>query len=56
MQFLKRSHLIDHLNLSEGQPVQPVNLHHVTLPVSLCQLGGVEEEDSREGKEEGRVL
>ncbi len=35
----KPAHLVDHLNLSEGQTVQPVNLHHVALTMGLCQLG-----------------
>lgn len=37
---VKLSHLIDHLNLSEGQPVQPVHLHHVALSMGLRQLHG----------------
>lgn len=35
----KPTHLVDHLNFSEGQPVQPVHLHHVALSMGLRQLG-----------------
>lgn len=34
--YPKPSHLIDHLNLSEGQAIQPVYFNHVTLTMSFC--------------------
>lgn len=34
----KPAHLINHLDFSEGQTVQPVHLHHVALSMCLCEL------------------
>ena len=31
--------LVHHLDLAERQPIQPVDLHHVTIPMFLTQLG-----------------
>lgn len=44
----KPTHLVDHLNFSEGQTVQPVNLHHVPLSMGLCQLDGERKQERRE--------
>lgn len=41
----KPTHLVDHLDLPEGQTVQPVHLHHVALPMGLCQLDGKRKRD-----------
>lgn len=41
---LPQTHLVDHLDLPEGQAVQPVHLDHVALPMGLGQLRG---EDKR---------
>lgn len=42
-----KTHLVDHLNLPEGQTVQPVHLHHVALTMGLRQLDGVREVGGR---------
>lgn len=45
--YPKHTHLIDHLNLSEGQAIQPVYFNHVTLTMSFSQLGETERERKR---------
>lgn len=50
---LKQSHLVDHFDLSEGQPVQPVHLHHVSLPMGLRQL---DQRQSGKKEEEEDIL
>ena len=46
--------LVDHLDLSEGEPVQPVHLHHVALPMGLRQLDGHKRRRKRGRRKRGR--
>lgn len=44
-------HLVDHLNLSESETVQPVHLHHVALSMGLRQLNGDKERKGEKKRE-----